>query len=155
MTGNRRDKGMFWAPRTLRVVVISGCALVLALPWLRQSLDLALLDALDRVLGMQCHRIDGRVASLGGVPMAVCSRCAGIYGGVLMGALLARPRWSVRTTAWVVLGAVAGIVVEAGLEVIGLLPTVHALRWVTGAALAWPVSALATRRLCASLTRRS
>ena len=139
----------------MRAVVLLGCVLVLALPWLRQFLDVAFLDALDRVLGLQCHRIDGRVASLGGVPMAVCSRCAGIYGGVLVGALLARPRWSTRTTAWVVLGAVVGIVIEAALEAVGILPTVHALRWVTGAALAWPVSALATRRLCASLTRRS
>ena len=139
----------------MRAVVISGCALVLVLPWLRQFLDVAFLDTLDRVLGLQCHRLDARVANLGGVPMAVCSRCAGIYAGVLGGTLLARPRWSVRTTAWVVLGAVVVLVIEAGLEASGLLPTVHTLRAITGAALAWPVSALATQRLCASLTRRS
>lgn len=155
MTRNRCEKGLSWAPLTLRVVVILGCALVLVLPWLRQLLDVAFLDALDRVLGLQCHRIDGRVPSLGGNPMAVCSRCAGIYAGVLAGALLARPRWSVRTTVWVVLGAVVALVIEAGLEASGLLPTLHTLRAITGAALAWPVSALATGRLGASFSRRS
>ncbi len=126
--------------------MVLGTAVVLLLPWLREATGLRVLEALDEVLAVQCHRLGGRVLDLWGVPMAVCSRCAGIYAGVMVGALLGWPRWSVRVTFVVVGAALLTLVVEAGLEAAGVLPAVHAIRIATGVALAWPVSAIAVRR---------
>lgn len=130
----------------MRVGVVLVTASVLVLPWLREATGLGLLELLDGVLAVQCHRLDGRVLDLWGMPMAVCSRCAGIYGGVMVGAVLAWPRWSVRVTFVVVGVALVAMAVEAGLEAVGALPPLHAIRLATGAILAWPVSAIAVRR---------
>lgn len=144
MTARRRVRS--WA-RVLRALVAGLAALILVLPWARQVTGLAVFDGLDALLGMQCHRLAGRVMSFGGVPMAVCSRCAGVYAGILFGAALARPRLTPRTTVWVVVVAGAAMVAELGLEAVGLLGVNHVLRLTTGAALSWPVSALAVRWL--------
>ena len=130
----------------MRVGVVLVTASMLVLPWLREATGLWVLDLLDGVLAVQCHRLDGRVLDLWGMPMAVCSRCAGIYAGVMVGALLAWPRWSVRMTFVVVGVALVAMAMEAGLEAVGVVPTVHAIRFATGAILAWPVSAIAVRR---------
>jgi len=135
-----------WVGRALRVCVVLVMASVLVLPWLREATGLWVLDLLDGVLAVQCHRLDGRVLDLWGMPMAVCSRCAGIYWGVMVGASLAWPRWSVRVTFVIVGVALGAMAMEAGLEAVGVLPAVHAIRLATGAILAWPVSAIAVRR---------
>lgn len=134
-----------WIAIALRIAVAVSCVIVLALPWLRQATGGAVFDAVDAVLGMQCHRLPGRVLEVGGVPLAVCSRCAGIYAGIGLGAALARPRWSARITVVVVGVAGAVLVLEAWLEWAGFLGVVHALRLLTGVSLSWPVSALAVR----------
>lgn len=139
-----RRRGGRWA-WVLRALVVGLATLVLVLPWARQVTGLAVFDGLYALLGMQCHRLEGRVMSFGGVPMAVCSRCAGVYAGILFGAGLARPRWTVRTTVWVVVAAGSAMIAEVGLEAFGVLPVHHFVRLVTGAALSWPVSALAVR----------
>jgi hypothetical protein len=64
----------------------------------------------------------------------------------MVGALLAWPRWTVRVTFLIVGVALVAMVMEAGLEAVGVLPAVHAIRIATGVMLAWPVSAIAVRR---------
>jgi len=135
-----------WVGRTLRVGLVLVMGSVLVLPWLREATGFRVLDLIDGVLAVQCHRLDGRVLDLWGMPMAVCSRCAGINLGVMVGALLAWPRWTVRVTFLIVGVALVAMVMEAGLEAVGVLPAVHAIRIATGVMLAWPVSAIAVRR---------
>lgn len=129
----------------LRWLVVTFAALVFALPWARQLTGVTALDWFDALLGLQCHRIEGRVAEIGAVSMAVCSRCAGVYLGVLGGAATSWPRLTPRVTVWVVVVAGALMVAELGLEAAGVLPVVHLLRGATGALLSWPVSAFAVR----------
>ena len=56
------------------------------LPWL-----LVVLGPRSLILGPAfhsfCHQLPERTLSLRGVPMLVCSRCAGIYAGIALGAL--------------------------------------------------------------------
>lgn len=123
---------------------------MLSLPWLAAWAPSAPLEALDTLLGWQCHRLEDRTWLIAGEPMAVCSRCAGIYLGVAAGAAMAWPRLSVRRTIIASAAALALLVIEGGLEAWGVIPTMHALRSVTGAALAWPIAAAAVN----VLTRR-
>ena len=133
------------AAAILRWLVVASAALVLVLPWVRQVTGTSWLDWLDALLGLQCHRLEGRVVVVSGVPMAVCSRCAGVYLGVLGGALTMWPPLTQRSTVWVVIGACGLMMAEVALEFAGVLPIVHVLRSATGLLLSWPVSALALR----------
>jgi len=138
-----RPRGRFVL--VLRVLIAAGAVMVLLLPWLRHLTDASLFDAVEALLGMQCHRLAGRVIQVGSTQMAVCSRCAGIYAGIGIGVGLGRPRWLAKTTAWVVAVAGVSMLVEIGLEAFGVVPVAHAIRWMTGMALSWPVAALAIR----------
>ena len=113
---------------------------MLLLPWLGELPGLHLLESL---LALQCHQLEERTWTIAGVPMAVCSRCAGIYAGVALGASFAWPRLSVRRTILVSLAALVLLVIESALEAWGVLPIFHTLRTLTGLALAWPIAAAA------------
>src|SRR5512133_1380610 len=92
-----------------------------------------LAEALDCWFGIQCHRDPGRTLELAGLEIAVCARCMGIYLGLGLGGLLARPRLSpggVRLWMWL---AVSLMVIDMGTELLGLRPPVAVLRGLTGA----------------------
>lgn len=137
--------GRRWFALAMRVGLVLGALVVLLLPWLQCAMGWPVFDWVDAVLGLQCHRLEGRVLSVMGEPMAMCSRCAGIYAGIGLGAALARPRWSPKVTSWVVAGAAAGMMLEAASEAMGLIGVLHPIRLVTGVVLSWPVSSLAVR----------
>lgn len=107
------------------------------------------LEALARLLGewyaFQCHREAARTIHWGGVGLAVCTRCAGIYFGLGLGALVLRPRlaqWPLR--AWVA-GAALLMVLDVATEVVGLRPEWAPLRLATGLLLAYPVAVAVVR----------
>ncbi len=130
-----------------RGLAVGASVLALALPWMRDVWGWEALSFIDAAFGYQCHRLPGRVAWLGGVPMAVCSRCAGIYVGIGLGAAMVRPRISARHTTYLVAAAGALMLGEVMLEGAGWWPIVHPVRFVTGAAFSWPVSVLVVRWL--------
>ncbi|MBI5531238.1 MAG: DUF2085 domain-containing protein [Deltaproteobacteria bacterium] len=121
--------------RIVRAVIVACCLAVL----------FGHFEWLDTLLTYQCHRLPDRTATLFGTPMAVCSRCAGLYLGIALGAALAWPKWRPRQMAIVSLSMLAVLIVEVGLEWLGWLPPVHVVRAGLGMAFAWPIAASGSR----------
>lgn len=99
----------------------------------------AIAHLLDGWYEFQCHRDPGRTIYLGALSLAVCTRCAGIYLGLGLGALALQPRlgaWPLR--AWVA-GAALLMVLDVATESVGLRPAWAPLRLMTGLLLAYPV----------------
>jgi uncharacterized membrane protein len=83
-----------------------------------------------------CHQFDGRSLHIAGERLAVCSRCSAIYAGFLLGLLaypafrpVGRPHMPSRT---VLLIAVTPMLLDVGLDIIGVHETGLATRLVTG-----------------------
>jgi len=64
--------------------------------------------ALDWLFLPICHRIPARTLCIAGVAMPLCSRCAGIFAGLALGALCPWPRLGLRAARAAL--AVAGLV---------------------------------------------
>ena len=108
------------------LLVIAG-----AMPWLF-ALAGARPAELVVTFHMLCHQLPERTLSLGGVPMLVCSRCAGLYAGVALGALLPLPK---RLLPWgrrFLLVAIAAAIVDVVTQDAGLHPPFHPVRLATG-----------------------
>jgi uncharacterized membrane protein len=124
-----------WIAALGALLVASG-----ALPWV---LALARVQRLDLWIVFQslCHQRPERTLLLFGEPMLVCSRCAGLYAGVALGALLPLPsRWLAHGRA-LVLGALALVLLDVIPQDLGLHPPWHASRLTTGLLLGWTASA--------------
>jgi uncharacterized membrane protein len=92
--------------------------------------------ALDVWFAFQCHREEARSLAFG----AVCTRCLGIYVGLALGALVARPRLAPkRHLLWITVTA-GVLVVDVLTEYLGWRPPSAPLRFVTGASLAFPAA---------------
>lgn len=107
------------------------------LPWwiplARARLSLGELGAaLDRVFVPMCHRLPERSLALAGVQMPLCSRCAGLFAGLAVGAVIARPRlpMSVWRPLMIALGVV--MAVEVATQDLGLHAVWHPSRLATG-----------------------
>ena len=129
--------------------VVAGLA-PWVIPLLRAWLPLGSLGvALDAAFVTMCHRLPERTLTLAGVAMPVCSRCAGVFGGVALGALLVRPRLSARAWRWIITAAAASMVLDVATQDLGLHPVWHPARLATGAAFGYALGAacvLALRR---------
>ena len=115
--------------------------------------------------GLICHQRPARSFRLWGVQMPVCARCAGLYGGAALGAVVAgawasgrrragrMPRDShrrllgverVSALRWVVVGAAVPTGVSVVMEVMGIVEGSAVIRAVgaipLGAAVTWVVS---------------
>jgi uncharacterized membrane protein len=126
---------LFSGPLLRALFVFAG-----ALPWwipiARGHLDLGVLGtALDRVFVPMCHRLAERSLVLAGVQMPVCSRCAGIFAGFAVGAVIARPRLSMKV--WRPVLIALGVIMTADVvtQDLGLHPVWHPVRLATGFAL--------------------
>ena len=65
------------------------CALILVPPWLGATGHRGAEAAVRIFFSAVCHQIPARSLAIGGEPLAVCARCAGIYLGFLAGCLVA------------------------------------------------------------------
>jgi uncharacterized membrane protein len=124
--------------------VIRGLLLVGgALPfifWALSVMSWPAAHALDPWFRFQCHNMTERMLAASGHYFPVCSRCLGIYGGLAMAAVLARPRLTPsHRRAWI-LGAVVFMVLEVIVQDRTGHRPYHALRLLTGALLAWPIA---------------
>lgn len=88
-----------------------------------------------------CHQRPERTLVVLGAPMLVCSRCAGLYAGVALGALFALPERALGQGRALVLGAVALTLVDVVTQDLGVHPPLHPVRLVTGLLLGWSASA--------------
>lgn len=137
--GTRRARAWWGGPARI-ALLLAGVAPLL--PGMLRGLPLLhhVADALDGWFAFQCHREAARSLAPFGHVLAVCSRCAGIYLGLGLGALVLRPRlgaWPLRI--WV--GAAALVMVlDVATEALGMRPEWAALRLLTGVALAYPVA---------------
>lgn len=130
-------------PRWLGVAALSSIALLPFLPVFAALLPAtAGLERLLRVwFDLHCERDPARTLTFGGVPLAVCARCSGIYFGLGLGAAVRRPRLSPPALrGWVLTGA-AFMVADVALERAGLHGAWAPLRVLTGLLLAYPVGA--------------
>jgi uncharacterized membrane protein len=96
-------------------------------------------DVCDAWFAAQCHRDPYRSLALAGRVLPVCLRCFGIYLGLGLGGLVARPRlrpWPLRL--WVGAAALA-MVLDVASEAWGLRSAFAPTRLLTGVALAYPV----------------
>jgi uncharacterized membrane protein len=137
-------------PGVARAVFVGVGVFPWVLPLLRAWLPLGVFGvALDAVFVTMCHRMPERTLSLAGVAMPLCSRCAGIFGGVAVGALVARPELSARAWRWVITAAAAAMVLDVATQDLGLHPVWHVTRLASGGAFGYALAAaciLALRR---------
>jgi len=113
--------------------------------WLRSPVYL-----LERWFALHCARDSERTPLLGAVRLGVCARCAGIYWGLGLGALVRRPMvsgWPVRF--WMVLAALL-MLADVVAERVALHGSWPEARIATGMLLAYPCGLLVGARLLAS-----
>ncbi|MBI5512175.1 MAG: DUF2085 domain-containing protein [Deltaproteobacteria bacterium] len=94
-----------------------------------------------------CHQRPERSLWLRGAPMVVCSRCAGLYLGVALGALLPLPsRWLAHGRS-LLLWALLVTALEVLAQDSGLHAPWHPSRMGTGLLLGWVASGFMTASL--------
>lgn len=116
-----------------RGVLVFVGVLPWALPFLRAKLPVGELGAaLDMAFFTMCHRRPSRTLVFEGVLMPLCSRCAGIFLGIAIGAVIARPLLSLRAWRWSFAAACALMVADVATQDLGLHPVWHTTRILTG-----------------------
>ncbi|HEU4407013.1 MAG TPA: DUF2085 domain-containing protein [Polyangiaceae bacterium] len=88
--------------------------------------------AFDLPFRLLCHRLPERVLSLGGAPMPLCSRCAGLWLGLSASVVLGRPALGLGALRVVFALAMAFLLGEVALQDLGLRPLSHATRVLSG-----------------------
>lgn len=137
------------APRDVRVrsAVTWGWAVAVVLAWVFMILLAPIgrefgwggAESIYSFFGYVCHQIPERTLHLDAHPMAVCSRCFGVYGG-LLGGLLAYPLVrKIEDTEpirrrWLFLSLVP-IGLDWSLTIFGIWENTHLTRVATGAIL--------------------
>jgi uncharacterized membrane protein len=91
---------------------------------------------IDAWLELQCGRDPARMLGVG----AACARCLGIYAGLGLGGLIARPRLPFGTLLRLTLGGLALLALDVGSEVLLDRPAWAPLRVLTGLAFAYPAA---------------
>ena len=102
-----------------------------------------LADALAAWFALQCERDPARMLSFG----AVCARCLGLYVGLGLGALAARPRAAWPRLELALVAAVALLLADVGSEAWGWRGPSASLRLVTGLLLGYVAGATVIVRL--------
>jgi len=125
---------LYWSLRAL--VAATG-----AIPWLLAAAHSRPVAAVALFHGL-CHQLPEKTLSLGGGAMLVCSRCAGIYAGVALGALVPAPRSWCPASRRLLLAAALLLLADVILQATGTIPILHAARLTTGALAGWVASAL-------------
>jgi uncharacterized membrane protein len=88
-----------------------------------------------------CHQRPERTLVLLGAPMVVCSRCAGVYAGVALGAVIPlASRWLTHGRAFVLASVVLALV-DVVTQDLGLHPPFHPTRLATGFLMGYAASA--------------
>ncbi len=109
----------------------SVVAAVGALPWVLFGLGMEH-DVWWEVYRPLCHQRSERSLSSGAVTMVVCSRCAGLYAGMVLGSLLASADLSSRLLRYATLGSAAGMICEVVTQELGLHGVYHPTRLASG-----------------------
>jgi uncharacterized membrane protein len=95
------------------------------------------------LFGSFCHQLPERCLVFFGAPMVVCSRCAGVYAGIALGAVLPAPGFVLRRGRAVVWIAAAAMLLDVVVQNYMAHTVIHALRLATGLAAGWAGCAFA------------
>jgi uncharacterized membrane protein len=79
-----------------------------------------------------CHRIPARTLTIVGVAMPLCSRCAGIFAGLAVGALFSWPRLGLRAARWALGAAGLLMLLDVLAQELSWHPLWHTTRLGTG-----------------------
>lgn len=130
-----------------------------ALPWLialwRSYFPLGKVGiALDLLFVPMCHRLPDRTLRLAGVAMPLCSRCAGIFAGIAIGSMVARP-W-LPLARWRGMIAVTGalMALDVVTQDVGLHAVWHPTRLLTGLLFGYAVAVTCVTALRGQLDLR-
>jgi uncharacterized membrane protein len=115
-------------------------AFVGALPWALAAFG-SRAQGLHIVFKDFCHQMPERTLTICGAPMAVCSRCAGIYAGIAIGALLPPLAFMARHGRVAIWMAFAIVLLDVGIQNYMLHSINHFFRITTGFAAGWAASA--------------
>jgi uncharacterized membrane protein len=128
--GNRtRAKILSW----FRGLLVFIGLLPWVLPFARARLPLGEVGVgLDLVFFTMCHRRPPRTLFFEGVAMPLCSRCAGIFLGIALGAVIGRPLLTLRAWRWAFAVACALMLADVVTQDLGLHPVWHPTRVATG-----------------------
>ena len=115
----------------------AGLLLVGLLPWVWWVLPEEVQKGMWLSLSTFCHQRTARSLVWMGVQMPVCSRCAGVFAGLGLGAMVFPPAGLVaRWRTWL-LGAAAVMIIEVGIQDLVRHSPFHPTRLLTGLALGW------------------
>lgn len=138
MTSAPPSPSRTWILAAARASFFAGGALPWVLPVASAKLPLGPLGVLvDGMFFLMCHRRPERTLILSGVPMPLCSRCAGIALGLALGGLAAWPSPSARGTRIAAVLAGALMIVDVVTQDLGIHPVWHASRIATGGLLGY------------------
>lgn len=122
--------------RTLAFIARSSFALLavaIGAPMLVRALGApTIAAALELPFALACHRIPERIVEIGGVPMPLCSRCAGIWLGLAFGGALAFPALPMKALRVVLPVALALMLLDVVTQDLGIHPLWHSTRIATG-----------------------
>lgn len=137
--GEATRKGALVIWGTLSAITLILMALIIAAPLASAHGYDALASTIYQAFSPFCHQISERSFHIAGHKLAVCSRCTGIYAGVLAGVLLyplARSlgRRGAPSPVWLILSSVP-ITLDFALGFFGIWRNTHTSRLLTGALL--------------------
>src|SRR5262245_12518690 len=130
----RRDAIIVYA--ALMSLSIVWAALILAAPWLTAKGHFLASAVIYKGFSAVCHQTPERSFYFHGRQMGVCSRCASIYAGFIIGLLLYPFLRDLREERfpprWILIGAAVPTVIDFAAGVLGLFATTFPSRALTG-----------------------
>lgn len=139
--GNRKSKIknplIVWS--ILAVGAVLACGLIVAAPVAAANGHDSIAVTIYAGFSKVCHQLSERSFFLAGHPLAVCSRCTGLYAGFTAAFLLYPLAISLRRTyaperKWL-FWAAAPMAVDVGVQLLGIWENTHSSRFFTGALL--------------------
>jgi uncharacterized membrane protein len=136
-TGSIRKPLATWV--IVLAFVLAFCSLIIAAPLALAGGQQSIAYNIYLPFSYLCHQIPARSFHLAEHPLAVCSRCTGIYAGFLLGVIaypLIKSLRRVETPArkWLFIAAVP-LAIDFSLEFFGVWHNTHFSRFATGALL--------------------
>lgn len=120
----------------LMLIAVVWLAVIVLPPWLMATGHMGLAINLYRGLSGICHQISERSFSLWGFPLAVCSRCTGIYCGFVFGLGLYPfcrnvGEVTIPPRIWLAIGALP-MLLDVGVDFAGIFKNTFLSRTATG-----------------------
>jgi uncharacterized membrane protein len=107
---------------------------ILTAPYLAHLGHESLSELNYRLYSTVCHQREDRSYFIYGHKLAVCARCFGVYGGMVLGALLYPLVWrrDGMPPGWAILAALTPLTLDGGTQLLGLRESTNLLRAATG-----------------------